>query len=172
MNSECCLTAGKEHALRRQECNTHTIWKHTSHHFYLSLIASFLGMFLQSQNHPSSKGHAEAQTFAQLYFYCVVLPYSLSFISCALCNPLFLICHQNYCSYSPITEQPGLGETLKLILFQPPCHEQGHFSPNLASQGPSQPGLKHCQTWGIYSFSGNPVPMSHYLHSKEFLPHI
>lgn len=39
-------------------------------------------MFLQSQNHPSSKEHAEAQTFAQLHFDYIVLPSSPIFISC------------------------------------------------------------------------------------------
>lgn len=85
-------------------------------------------MFLRSQNHPSSKGHAEAQTLTQLHFDCAVLPSSLTFISC-LENVFFashccqfaikIIPHISPISFHGITEWPGLAGTLKIILFQP-----------------------------------------------------
>ncbi|KAK4821027.1 hypothetical protein QYF61_012113 [Mycteria americana] len=39
-----------------------------------------------------------------------------------------------------------------------PCHGQGHLPPDQVAQSPIQPGLEHCQGWGIRSFSGQPVP--------------
>lgn len=35
-----------------------------------------------------------------------------------------------------------------------------------------QPGFEHIQAWGILSFFVQPVPVSHYTHSKEFLPNL
>jgi len=38
-----------------------------------------------------------------------------------------------------------LEETLKIIWFQPPCHQQGHLPPAQGAQSSIQPGLEHCQ---------------------------
>ena len=35
-----------------------------------------------------------------------------------------------------------------------------------------EPDLEDCQWWGIQKFSGQPVPVSHHLHSKKFLPYV
>jgi len=40
-----------------------------------------------------------------------------------------------------IIERFGLEGTLKIIWFQPPCHEQGHLSPDQVAQSSVQPGL-------------------------------
>jgi len=69
-----------------------------------------------------------------------------------------------------IIEWFGLEGILKVIWFQPPCHEQGHLPPDQVAQSPIQPGLEHCQGGGSHSFSGQPVPVPHHPHSKEFLP--
>jgi len=42
-----------------------------------------------------------------------------------------------------ITEWFGLELTLNLILFQPPCHAQGHLPPDQVAQSSIQPGLEH-----------------------------
>ena len=65
-----------------------------------------------------------------------------------------------------------VGRDLKIISLQPPCHGQGHLSPDLVAQSPIQPGLEHCQGGGSHSFSGQPVPVPHHPHSKVFLPYI
>jgi len=62
--------------------------------------------------------------------------------------------------------------TLKIIWFQPPCHEQGHLPLEQVTQSSIQPGLEHCQGGGSHSFSGQPVSVPHYLHGEEFLPNI
>jgi len=46
--------------------------------------------------------------------------------------------------------------TLKIIWFQPLCHEQGHLPLDQVAQSSIQPGLEHCQGGGIHSFSGQP----------------
>ena len=66
----------------------------------------------------------------------------------------------------------GLEGTLKIIWFQPPCHEQGNLPPDQVAQSSIQPGLEHCQGGGSHSFSGQPVPVPHHPHSKEFLLYI
>ena len=53
-----------------------------------------------------------------------------------------------------IREWFGLEGTLKIIWFQPPCHEQGHLPPAQGAQSSIQPGLEHCQGGGSHSFSG------------------
>jgi len=71
-----------------------------------------------------------------------------------------------------IIEWFGLEGTLKIIWFQPPCHEQGHLPPDQAAQSSIQPGLEHCQGGGSHSFSGQPGPVFHHPHGEEFLPNI
>uniref|UniRef100_A0A8C3PLQ6 Uncharacterized protein n=1 Tax=Calidris pygmaea TaxID=425635 RepID=A0A8C3PLQ6_9CHAR len=71
-----------------------------------------------------------------------------------------------------IIEWFGLEGTLKIIEFQTPCHGQGHLPLDQVAQSPIQPGLEHLQGWGSHNFSGQPVPVSHHPHSKEFLPNI
>jgi len=71
-----------------------------------------------------------------------------------------------------ITEWFGLEGTLKIIWFQPPCHEQGHLPPDQVAQSSIQPGLEPCQGGGSHSFSGQPVPVPHHPHGEEFLPSI
>lgn len=48
-----------------------------------------------------------------------------------------------------------LGETLKIIQFQPHCCGQGHLQLDQVAQNLIQPGLEHLQGWGIYRFLGN-----------------
>ena len=71
-----------------------------------------------------------------------------------------------------IVEWFGLEGTLKIIWFQPPCHEQGHLPPDQVAQSSIQPGLEHCQGGGSHSFSGQPGPGPHHPHGEEFLPYI
>jgi len=61
-----------------------------------------------------------------------------------------------------IIERLVLEGTLKIIWFQPPCHEQGHLPPDQVAQSSIQPGLEHCQAGGSHSFSGQPVPVFHH----------
>ena len=62
----------------------------------------------------------------------------------------------NYVSQShSIIEWFGLEGTVKTGVFPP-----------------VQPGHEHFQMWAIHSFSGQPVPVPHHHHSKEFLPYI
>ena len=78
------------------------------------------------------------------------------------------------CSYRRLIEsQNGLGWKghLKIISFQLPCHGQGHLPLDQVAQSPIQPDFDHFQGWGIHSFSGQPVPVPHHPHSKEFLPY-
>jgi len=62
--------------------------------------------------------------------------------------------------------------TLKIIWFQPPCHEQGHLPLDQVAQSSIQPGLEHYQRRGIHSFSGQPISVLHHPHGEEFLPNI
>ena len=62
--------------------------------------------------------------------------------------------------------------TLKIIWFQPPCHEQAHLPPDQVAQSSIQAGLEHCQGGGSHRFSGQPVPLPHCPHGEEFLPNI
>ena len=71
-----------------------------------------------------------------------------------------------------ITEWFGLEGTLKIVWFQPPCHEQGHLPPAQGAQSSIQPGLERCQGGGSHSFSGQPGPGFHHPHGEEFLPNI
>lgn len=40
--------------------------------------------------------------------------------------------------------------------------------PHCSTPNPAWPC--HCKGWGIHNSSGQPVPVSHYPHSKEFIP--
>jgi len=71
-----------------------------------------------------------------------------------------------------IIEWFGLEGSLQIIEFHPLCHGQGHLPPDQVAQSPVQPGLEHCQGEGSHSFSGQPVPVPHHRHGKEYLPYI
>jgi len=60
----------------------------------------------------------------------------------------------------------GLEGTLRIIWFQP------YLPLDQVAQNPVQPGLEHFQRGGSHSFSGQPVPVPHYSHHKEFLCYI
>jgi len=62
-----------------------------------------------------------------------------------------------------------VGRNLKDYLVQPPCHGQGHLPLDQVAQSPIQPGLEHCQGEGSHNFSGQPVPVPHHPHSKQFI---
>lgn len=70
-----------------------------------------------------------------------------------------------------IIESPGLEGTLKIILFQSPTKHKDNLSLDQVAQSPIQSGLEHYQELGSHS-SGQPMPLFHLLHSKEFLPNI
>jgi len=65
-----------------------------------------------------------------------------------------------------------VGRDLKGHLVQRPCHEQGHLLLDQVAQSPVQPGLEHCQGWGIDHLSGQPVPGFHHHHLKKCLPYV
>ena len=56
------------------------------------------------------------------------------------------------------------------LRFQPPCCKQGHLPLDQVVQSPIQPGLEFFQGGSIHNLTGQPVPVSHQPHSKEFLP--
>jgi len=57
---------------------------------------------------------------------------------------------------------------LKIILFQPPCHGQGHLPLHQVAQSPVQAGLEHIQRVGMHSFAGQPLPVPPHPHTEEF----
>ena len=65
-----------------------------------------------------------------------------------------------------------LGRDLEDHLVPKPCHGQGRLPPDQVAPRPSQPGLEHCQGWGIHNLCGQPVPGPHHPHSEELLPYI
>jgi len=65
-----------------------------------------------------------------------------------------------------------VGRDLKDHLVPTPCRGQGHVPLDQVAQSSIQPGLEHFQGGGIHNFSGQPVPVPHHPHSKEFLPNI
>jgi len=71
-----------------------------------------------------------------------------------------------------IIEQFGLEGTFRGHLAQLPFSEQGHLQLEQVAQGPVQPDLECFQGLGIYSLSGQPVPVFHHPHCKKFLPYI
>ena len=76
------------------------------------------------------------------------------------------------CRNHRIIEWFGLEGTLKIIWFQPPCHQQGHLPPDQVAQSSVQPGLEPCQGGGSHSCSGQPGPGFHHPHREEFLPQL
>ena len=62
--------------------------------------------------------------------------------------------------------------TLRITWLQPPCYRQGHLPLDQVAYSPIQPGLECFQGGGIHKVTGQPVPVSHYTHSKEFLSNI
>ena len=71
-----------------------------------------------------------------------------------------------------IIESFGLEGTPRGHLVQPPRSEQGHCYLDQVAQSPVQPGLQCFQGWGLHYLSGQPVPVFHNPHFKEFLPYI
>jgi len=88
------------------------------------------------------------------------------------CITVFWLVSLQFQLFMASVEWFGLEGTLKIIWFQPPCHEQGHLPLDRAAQSSIQPGLGHCQGGGSHSFSGQPVPVFHHPHGEEFLPDI
>ena len=70
-----------------------------------------------------------------------------------------------------ITECFGLEGTFKGHVAQTPCNEHGHRPLEQVAQSPVQPGLQCFQELGIYHLPEQPVPVSHHLHCKKFLPY-
>jgi len=66
-----------------------------------------------------------------------------------------------------ITEWLVSEGTFKDHLLQPPCHGQGHLSLDQVAQSSIQPNPEHFQR--IHNFFGQPVPVSHHPHEKNFL---
>ena len=71
-----------------------------------------------------------------------------------------------------ITEWFWLEGTFKIIQLQPPYYRQGHLPLDQVAESPIQPSLDCFQGGGIHGLSGQPVPVPHHAHSKEFLPNI
>lgn len=63
-------------------------------------------------------------------------------------------------------------EWVEGTLFQAPCHGQGRFPLDRVAQSPVQLGFEHFQQCSIHNFCGQQFPVSHQLHTKEFLPNI
>ena len=63
-----------------------------------------------------------------------------------------------------------VGKDLKAHPVSTPCHGQGHLPPDQVAPSPVQPSPEHCQGWGIYHFSGHPVPAPHHPHREELVP--
>jgi len=108
-------------------------------------------------------------------------------VSCKLNSPprswaVRLLCCGYGCSKAPevlhsilhyrIIEWFGLEGTFKGHLVQPPSNEQGHLQLDQVAQSPVQPGLECFQGWGIYHFSGQPIPVFHHPHCKKFLSYV
>ena len=77
--------------------------------------------------------------------------------------------HHPLVNYYRMIEWFGLERIPKPTLPQPllwagtpPTHQ--------AADSPIEPGLEHCQGWGIHSFSGQPMPGAHHLNCEELLP--
>lgn len=66
-----------------------------------------------------------------------------------------------------MTEWIMLERTFRGHLVQASCNEQGHLQPDQIFQSPVQPDLGCFQRWGIYHFTGQPVPVSHVLNIKN-----
>jgi len=60
--------------------------------------------------------------------------------------------------------------TFRGHLAQPPCREQGHLQLDQVAQNPIQPDLGCSQGRGLLYLSGQPVPVFHHPHRKNFLP--
>jgi len=54
------------------------------------------------------------------------------------------------------------------LAHTPPCSKQGHLQPDQVAQSPIQPDLKCFQGCGISHLSGQPVPVFHQPHCKNF----
>ena len=69
-----------------------------------------------------------------------------------------------------IIECLGLEGTFRGHLVQPLCSEQGHLQLDQVAQSPIQPDFDCFQGWGLPCVSGQPVPVFHHLHCKQFPP--
>lgn len=70
------------------------------------------------------------------------------------------------CHYRTL-EWVGFKGTLKIILFQGPCHGQGHSPLDQDAPSSIQSDLEHFQGRGTREFSGQHVPVSHCFHHKK-----
>jgi len=61
---------------------------------------------------------------------------------------------------------------LKDHLVPTPSCRQGHLPLDQVAQSPIQPGLEGFQGGGIHNLSGQPVPLCHHPHCKEFLRNV
>lgn len=97
-----------------------------------------------------------------------------SFLSFPFCLEIKWMYNDDYLEhntkdiYQRIVQWFELEGALEIILFQAPCHEQGHFSLYQVSQNPIEVGLSH-QGWGNHIFSEQPLLVPHPPHRKEFL---
>lgn len=63
-----------------------------------------------------------------------------------------------------------VGKDLQRSSSPIPCYEHRYLSLSNIAQSPIQATWK-LQCWGIHSFSGVPIPVSHHSHEKKYLPH-
>jgi len=73
--------------------------------------------------------------------------------------------------YHRIIESFVLEGTPRGHLVQPPSSKQGNRQLDQVAQSPVQSGLECFQGWGLHCLSGQPVPVFHHPHCKEFLPY-
>jgi len=71
------------------------------------------------------------------------------------------------CSHR-ITEWFGLERIFESLPVQPRCQGRGQLSLGHADQSPVQSDLERFHWWGIYNFSGQPIPVSYHPHNKNF----
>jgi len=63
----------------------------------------------------------------------------------------------------------GLEGTFRGHLVPPFCSEQGHLQLDQVAQSSIQPDHERSQGWGIDHLCGQPMPVLHHPHCKEFL---
>ena len=86
---------------------------------------------------------------------------------------IYIYLHKKICVYVFVNHRMvWIGRDLKDHLFPTPLPWAGTPSTRPGCSKPIQPGLEHCQGWGIHNLSGQPVPVPHHPHGEEFLHNV
>ena len=138
----------------------------TQHKACIAAFAGTLDKYYQWWRLLKQKQHfvLSSQNEGPKHHHSIFLPIHSLYLSPVLVRPVFA--SSAWYLSNGITERFVLEGTFEIISFQSPVW--GPLSPDQVAHNPSQPGLECFQGKDIHNLTGQPLPVSHHPHMKNF----